>query len=84
MGRNLVRALAEIAALRTGHPGPVLITDYWNVFTDGDVARRAGGETQIDWSTQVTAVANKEICAAARSASCSGVGMKISVKSPAA
>ena len=68
MGRNLQRVLAAIKALRSGHRTPVLVTDYWNVFTDGRVARRAGGQAQIDWTTDVTAVANEQICSAARSA----------------
>lgn len=68
MGRNLQRVLAAITGLRIAHPGPVLVTDYWNVFTDGDVARQAGGQAQIDWTTEVTAVANQQICGAARSA----------------
>ncbi|MCW2857331.1 MAG: hypothetical protein JWR52_2946 [Marmoricola sp.] len=67
-GRNLQRVLAAIAALRISHPEPVLVTDYWNVFTDGDVARRTGGRAQIDWTTEVTTLANQQICAAARSA----------------
>jgi lysophospholipase L1-like esterase len=46
----------------------VLVTDYWNVFTDGDVARSTGGQAQVDWSADVTAAANQQICAAARSA----------------
>jgi lysophospholipase L1-like esterase len=68
MGRNLKRVLAAIRALRISHPEPVLVTDYWNVFTDGDVARRAGGQAQIDWNAAVTAVANQQICAAVLSA----------------
>lgn len=68
MGRNLSRVLAAITGLRIAHPGPVLVTNYWNVFTDGDVARETGGQAQIDWTTEVTAVANDQICGAARSA----------------
>jgi lysophospholipase L1-like esterase len=68
MGHNLARVLTAINALRPGHADTVLVTDYWNVFTDGDVARSAGGQAQIDWATDVTTVANRHICAAARSA----------------
>ncbi len=68
MGRNLQRVLAAITSLRIAHPGPVLVTDYWNVFTDGDVARQSGGQAQIDWTSEVTAVANQQICGAARAA----------------
>jgi lysophospholipase L1-like esterase len=68
MGRNLSEILDSINAVRSGHPGTVLVTDYWNVFTDGDVARSSGGQAQVDWSADVTAAANQQICAAARSA----------------
>jgi lysophospholipase L1-like esterase len=41
------------------------VTTYWNVFTDGDVARASGGQAQIDWSQDVTVAANDAICSAA-------------------
>lgn len=68
MGRNLAKILAAVVGLRAGHRAAILVTDYWNVFTDGDVARSDGGEAQVDWSAEVTAAANRQICAAARSA----------------
>jgi len=36
---NLQRILAQIRSLRAAHPPVVLVTDYWNVFEDGEVAR---------------------------------------------
>ena len=68
MGRNLAEVLTALDGLREGHHGTVLVTDYWNVFTDGDVARSSGGQAQVDWSTDVTAAANRQICTAARAA----------------
>jgi lysophospholipase L1-like esterase len=68
MGRNLAKVLAAIARVQDGRHGVVLVTDYWNVFTDGDVARSDGGQAQVDWSADVTAEANRHICAAARAA----------------
>jgi lysophospholipase L1-like esterase len=68
MGRNLAGILTALDGLRTGHHGTVLVTDYWNVFTDGEVARSSGGQAQVDWSADVTAAANRQICAAARTA----------------
>ncbi|HEX2895952.1 MAG TPA: SGNH/GDSL hydrolase family protein [Marmoricola sp.] len=65
MGQNLRQILTVIDAIRDGHHGTVLVTDYWNVFTDGDVARNSGGQAQLDWSDDVTAAANQQICAAA-------------------
>ena len=66
MGVNLDRILTEVHELRAGRPGAVLVTNYWNVFTDGEVARGTGGQAQVDWSARVTEAANQEICAAAR------------------
>lgn len=68
MGQNLSAILTAVDSVRHGHRGTVLVTDYWNVFTDGDVARTTGGQAQVDWSTDVTAAANQQICAAARAA----------------
>jgi lysophospholipase L1-like esterase len=68
MGQNLSAILAAVDGVRHGHRGTVLVTDYWNVFTDGDVARSTGGQAQVDWSADVTAAANQQICAAARAA----------------
>ena len=68
MGRNLAEVLTALDVLREAHRGTVLVTDYWNVFTDGDVARSSGGQALVDWSTDVTSAANHQICAAARAA----------------
>jgi lysophospholipase L1-like esterase len=68
MGQNLGKVLTALNAARAGHPATVLVTDYWNVFTDGDVARSTGGQAQVDWSADVTAAANDQICTAARTA----------------
>lgn len=68
MGQHMQQVLTSLAALRRGNDGPVLVTNYWNLFTDGSVARRSGGQAQIDWTRQVTATANKEICSAAHAA----------------
>jgi lysophospholipase L1-like esterase len=37
---NLHRILGRIHTLRNGHPTTILATGYWNVFEDGEVARR--------------------------------------------
>ena len=65
MGANLARILGVVHVLREGRPGAVLVTNYWNVFTDGEVARGTGGQAQVDWSARVTTAANEQICAAA-------------------
>ena len=43
----------------------VLVDNYWNVFTDGAVARADGGQEQLDWSAEVTKAANLAIAKAA-------------------
>lgn len=67
MGAELGRVLDAVESLRGGRRDGVLVTDYWNVFTDGDVAVRSGGAEQVDWSEDVTAAANRAICQAAKS-----------------
>lgn len=39
----------------------VVVTDYWNVFEDGDVARQIHGDAFLDWSDAVTAAVNSQI-----------------------
>jgi lysophospholipase L1-like esterase len=67
MGRQLQAALARLRADLP--PGArVLVTNYWNVFQDGDVADRLYGDGFADWSDGVTKAANRAICAAATAA----------------
>jgi lysophospholipase L1-like esterase len=52
---NLQRILAQLRTLRAGDPPVVLVTDYWNVFEDGEVARRnfpADGRAATDTLTR--------------------------------
>ncbi|GAB3667778.1 hypothetical protein GCM10027596_37300 [Nocardioides korecus] len=64
MGRSLSTVLDEIKALVPAS-AQVLVTNYWNVFTDGAMTRKSVGQAQIDFSEDVTDAANREICAAA-------------------
>lgn len=66
VGRRLARLLHQLAADRGGRRDHVLVTDYWNVFRDGQVALDADGAQERAWSVRVTAAANREICTAAR------------------
>lgn len=61
MRSHLATALARIDVLRQGRPTTVLVTGYWNVFQDGDVARRAYGETGVQASLELTRRANAAI-----------------------
>jgi lysophospholipase L1-like esterase len=68
VGRNIAGIVDAIEHLRAGRSTLVLVTDYWNVFPDGSVARREFGEAYLRWSDRLTADSNAAICAGARSA----------------
>jgi lysophospholipase L1-like esterase len=68
MRSHLAAALARIDTLRQGIPTTVLVTGYWNVFQDGDVARRAYGESGLRASLQLTRRANAAIQSVATAA----------------
>lgn len=68
MRTHLATALAQIGALRQGRPTSVLVTGYWNVFEDGDVARHAYGEPGLQASLRLTRRANAAIAAVATAA----------------
>lgn len=65
MRAHLRVALDRLAALTTPRRPEVLVTTYWNVFADGQVARRASGEAYLTWSDAITRAANAAICATA-------------------
>ena len=62
---DLGRVLDTVQGLDPGRPGGdhprVLVTTYWNVFTDGDVARKAERPGFLAWSDDVTRRANAAI-----------------------
>jgi lysophospholipase L1-like esterase len=68
MRSDLGTALHRLRALASKAPPSVLVTDYWNVFADGDVARRAAGPAYLAWSDAITRRANTAICGTARQA----------------
>ena len=82
MGDQLARVLAALGAARNGRTDHVLVTDYWNVFQDGQVALDADGQAGLDWSTEVTSAANAAICGAARSAQAACVDLVSPFKGP--
>jgi lysophospholipase L1-like esterase len=61
MGHRLASVLTEIRSLRHGRPTTILVTGYWDVFQDGDVARRAFGERGLQASLRLTRRANEVI-----------------------
>jgi lysophospholipase L1-like esterase len=68
MRAHLASVLATIRSLRHGRPTSVLVTGYWNVFEDGDVARRAYGEDGLQASLRLTRRANAVIRSVSESA----------------
>ncbi len=62
MQSDLGRVLDRVEALDHGR-ARVLVTTYWNVFTDGDVARDAEPPGYLAWSDTVTRRANDAIAA---------------------
>jgi lysophospholipase L1-like esterase len=61
MGDRLESVLARIRSLRQGRPTTILVTGYWNVFQDGDVARRDFGERGLQAALHLTERANQVI-----------------------
>lgn len=61
MRAHLAKALAEIRTLRQGKPTAVLVTGYWNVFEDGNVAHDAFGSAGLRASIQLTLRVNAAI-----------------------
>jgi len=68
VGSDLNGILAAARSLRGNRPTRVLVTDYWNVFADGDVARASDGPAYLRWSDELTRALNVSICTAARNA----------------
>jgi lysophospholipase L1-like esterase len=60
MRGDLDRVLDAAGTLGGGR-ARVLVTTYWNVFTDGDVARKAERPGYLVWSDAVTRAANTAI-----------------------
>jgi len=68
VGADLSDILAAARSLRGDRPTRVLVTDYWNVFADGDVALASDGPAYLRWSDELTRALNVSICSAARNA----------------
>ncbi len=65
MGARVSHILQHIRSLRGAQSTKILVTNYWNVFIDGDVAKESGGKRQLAWSDEVTRQANTALCSAA-------------------
>jgi len=62
MSQRLNGVLDEIADIRGGSRGTVLVSDYWNVFRDGSGERQENGQAEITWGRTVSRDANQAIC----------------------
>lgn len=58
MRRNLSAILGRIHRLRGARPTAVLVTGYWNVFEDGDVARSAYPDIGLSAAQRLTRLVN--------------------------
>jgi lysophospholipase L1-like esterase len=65
VARNITGIVDRTRALRAGHPTRILVTGYWNVFEDGDVASAARGAAYLAWSDALSRQLNTAVCSAA-------------------
>jgi len=68
VGGNVAAILSAAKDLRGHQPTRILVTDYWNVFADGDVARASDGPAYLRWSDELSRALNSTICRVARDA----------------
>ncbi len=61
MRTNLRSILTTVRELRRGAPTTALVSGYWNVFEDGDVARRISGSAGLLASITLTRAVNAAI-----------------------
>jgi lysophospholipase L1-like esterase len=66
IGQNVEQIVAAAKATRPGHPPTILVTDYWNVFQDGDVGAAENGQAFQSWSDMLTRAESARVCSAAR------------------
>lgn len=71
MSHQLGTVLATVRRLHSASPVRILVTTYWNVFADGQVAEQGESAGYLRWSDQVTRAADRAISEAATRA---GVG----------
>jgi lysophospholipase L1-like esterase len=66
VGQNVEQIVAAAKATRPDHPPTILVTDYWNVFQDGDVGTAENGQAFQSWSDLLTRAESAAVCTAAR------------------
>jgi lysophospholipase L1-like esterase len=74
-GRNIELIVDAARSAQPAHPRTVMVTDYWNVFQDGDVGTAEHGAAFQSWSDALTRAESTQICNAARRASATCVSL---------
>ena len=69
VGHNVELIVAAARAAHPGHPPTILVTNYWNVFQDGDVGTAENGTSFQSWSDTLTRASGAQICDGAQPAS---------------
>ena len=75
IGHNTQLIVDAAKAAHVGHPQTILVTDYWNVFQDGDVGTAENGGSFQNWSDQLTRSESNSVCTAARAAGATCVSL---------
>jgi lysophospholipase L1-like esterase len=75
VGHNLQLIVAAARAAHPSHPATILVTDYWNVFQDGDVGTSENGDAFQSWSDELTRAESAAACTAARQAGATCVSL---------
>lgn len=84
MQHNVTAILDQIRKLRHGLPTAVLVTGYWNVFEDGEVARSAFPDSGTRASLELTKRVNTAIRRAASTSDATYVDLLAVFNGPAA
>jgi lysophospholipase L1-like esterase len=75
VGHNVGLIVAAARAAHPSHPPTILVTDYWNVFQDGDVGTAENGGSFQRWSDMLTRAESTAVCTAARQAGAACVSL---------
>jgi lysophospholipase L1-like esterase len=75
VGHNVALIVAAARASHPTHPPTILVTDYWNVFQDGDVGTSENGGAFQSWSDELTRAESAAACTAARRAGATCVSL---------
>jgi lysophospholipase L1-like esterase len=75
VGRNVGLIVAAARAAGPSRHATILVTDYWNVFQDGDVGNTENGGAFQSWSDELTRAESAAVCSAARRAGATCVSL---------